>query len=476
MKCTIGDEGLSSSKGRNVLTSGEMMQFDKVLIVDDELVIRKSLEEQLRSFRYTVATVSSLADAEKVLSNDSFDLVFLDVRLPDGDGTQLLKHFNSLPENIERPITVVITGYGSIESAVECMKLGAFDYIIKPFSLQEIEVVVKKAESYSHLVKVNQFFSCNSGEGEQELLGESPAMQQVRTLIKKVATTEATVLITGENGTGKELVAKEIHRVSHLANKPYITVNCAAIAENLIESEFFGHEKGAFTHAIQRRIGRFELANNGTILLDEIAEISPHLQAKLLRVLQEKEFERVGGTKTLKVNTRVIASTNRNLRKAVERGGFREDLFYRLNVFPIELPPLRERGNDILLLANYFFKRYTRKHGIALKGFSDEATQALLSHKWPGNVRELQNTIERAVILSSDQELIHLNTLNINGEADVALTLPEESMLDLEAIEKKHILHVLNATNGNRTKAASVLKISARTLSDKLKQYSVSEA
>ncbi|MDR1254763.1 MAG: sigma-54 dependent transcriptional regulator [Puniceicoccales bacterium] len=451
------------------------MQFDKVLIIDDELVIRKALEEQLRNLRYTVASVSSLIDAENVLGKDNFDLIFLDVRLPDGDGTQLLKHFNTLPENIEKPITVVITGYGSIESAVECMKLGAFDYIIKPFSLQEIEVVLKKAESYSHLVKVNQFFSCNSTEGDlqQELLGEGPVVQHIKALIKKVASTEATVLITGENGTGKELVAREIHRLSHLASRPYITVNCAAIAENLIESEFFGHEKGAFTHALQKRIGRFELANNGTILLDEIAEISPHLQAKLLRVLQEKEFERVGGTKTLKVNTRVIASTNRDLSKSVERGDFREDLFYRLNVFPIEIPPLRERGNDILLLANYFLKRYARKHGITLNGFSDEAKNALLVHKWPGNVRELQNTIERAVILSNDQQEINERALNILPNAHVGTTLLEDPTLDLEAIEKKHILHVLNTTHGNRTKAASLLKISARTLSNKLKQYAL---
>lgn len=454
------------------------MQFDKVLIVDDELVIRKALEEQLRNCRYTVAAVSSLAEAENLLGKDNFDLLFLDVRLPDGDGTQLLKHFNKLPETVERPLTVVITGYGSIESAVECMKLGAFDYIIKPFSLQEIDVVLKKAESYSHLMKVNQYFSCNGNEGtsSQQLLGNSEGIQHIRTLITKVATTEATVLITGENGTGKELVAREIHRLSHLANKPYITVNCAAIAENLIESEFFGHEKGAFTHAIQRRIGRFELANNGTILLDEIAEISPHLQAKLLRVLQEKEFERVGGTKTLKVNVRVIASTNRDLRKSVERGEFREDLYYRLNVFPIEIPPLRERGNDIMLLANHFLKLYTRKHGIPLEGFTDEAINALLLHRWPGNVRELQNSLERAVILSNGQKYITENALSLmpnSGQAQKNV-FPALEVLDLVSVEKQHILHVLNSTHGNRTKAASLLKISARTLSNKLKQYSLS--
>ena len=454
------------------------MQFDKVLIVDDELVIRKALEEQLHHNRYAVATVSSLAEAQVLLSKDNFDLVFLDVRLPDGNGTELLKHFNQLPDSVEKPLTVVITGYGSIESAVACMKLGAFDYIIKPFSLQEIDVILQKAESFSHLMKVNQYFSKNGSDGEYspELLGESPAIQKIRSLIEKVATTEATVLITGENGTGKELVAHEIHRKSHLANKPYITVNCAAIAENLIESEFFGHEKGAFTNAIQRRIGRFELANNGTILLDEIAEISPHLQAKLLRVLQEKEFERVGGTKTLKANVRVLASTNRDLRKSVQKGDFREDLYYRLNVFPIEIPPLRERGNDVLLLSDFFLKRYMRKHGIKLQGFSEEARRAILEHTWPGNVRELQNTIERAVILSSDQKLILPNTLNLSQHVqETEAPAEEESLINLETLEKRHILHVLKAMNGNRTKTASLLAISTRTLSNKLKQYAISE-
>lgn len=454
------------------------MQFDKVLIVDDELVIRKALEEQLHHNRYAVATVSSLAEAQVLLNKDNFDLVFLDVRLPDGNGTELLKHFNQLPDSVEKPLTVVITGYGSIESAVACMKLGAFDYIIKPFSLQEIDVILQKAESFSHLMKVNQYFSKNGSDGEYspELLGESPAIQKIRSLIEKVATTEATVLITGENGTGKELVAHEIHRKSHLANKPYITVNCAAIAENLIESEFFGHEKGAFTNAIQRRMGRFELANNGTILLDEIAEISPHLQAKLLRVLQEKEFERVGGTKTLKANVRVLASTNRDLRKSVQKGDFREDLYYRLNVFPIEIPPLRERGNDVLLLSDFFLKRYMRKHGIKLQGFSEEARRAILEHTWPGNVRELQNTIERAVILSSDQKLILPNTLNLSQHVqETEAPAEEESLINLETLEKRHILHVLKAMNGNRTKAASLLAISTRTLSNKLKQYAISE-
>jgi len=385
------------------------MEFDKIIVLDDELIIRKSLEEQLRKRRYTVASVSTIAEAESLLAKDNFDLMFVDVRLPDGEGTQLLERFSEAPSS---PMVVIMTGFGSIESAVKCMKLGAFDYIIKPFSMEEIDILLKKAESYNQLVKVNQYFSSDQQQSI-ELLGEDPSIVDLRKIIKKVAATEATVLITGENGTGKELVAQEIYRLSPLANKPYIKVNCAAISETLIESEFFGHEKGAFTGATQRHEGRFELANNGTILLDEIGEISPRVQAKLLRVLQEKEFERVGGTKSIRVNVRVLATTNRNLLKAVERGEFREDLYYRLNVLPIQAPALRARKSDIPLLINAFLTFYTRKHGIKVQGLSKDALNLLQEHDWPGNVRELQNTIERAVILSENNSKISPSELGI---------------------------------------------------------------
>lgn len=386
------------------------MALDKIIVLDDELIIRKTLEEQLRKKRYTVATAATISDAEKLLTKDQFDLIFVDVRLPDGEGTQILERLAETPNS---PVVVMMTGYGTIESAVHCMKLGAFDYIIKPFSFEEIDILLKKAESFNQLVKVNQFYSTHTDNDEFELIGESPSMKQLKDLIKKVATTEATVLITGENGTGKELVAHELHRLSSKASKPFIKVNCAAISETLIESEFFGHEKGAFTGATQRREGRFELAHNGTILLDEVGEISPALQAKLLRVLQEHAFERVGGNKTIQVNVRVLASTNRNLLKAVESGQFREDLYYRLNVFPIHVPPLRKREGDIELLANAFFNQLCRKHGKKIKNISSESLEVLLSHTWPGNVRELQNTLERAVILTDDNQSIHPEALGI---------------------------------------------------------------
>lgn len=451
------------------------MQIEKVLIINNEPPIFKSLEEQLRSHRCSVVVVKTKAEAEIMLNKNVFDLVFLDSHLPDGEGRELLKYINEFPNLEEKPLVTIITGYGSIKSAVESIQLGAFDYILKPFSLQEIEGVLKKAESYQHLEKVNQFFSTHQ-DNAQEFLGNSDEIKGIRNLIQKVAKTEVTVLITGENGTGKEMVAHEIYRQSHLAGKPYITVNCAAIAENLIESEFFGHEKGSFTHALRRHIGRFELAHNGTILLDEIAEIAPHLQSKLLRVLQEKEFERVGGTQTLKVNVRVLASTNRNLKQLVKEGTFREDLYYRLNVFPIEIPPLRERKSDILLLANFFLNRYTNKHKIQLNGFSPESQQLLLNHRWPGNVRELQNVVERAVILSNGLPFVLPNALNLPNFSEI-LTLKDVNDPDLiqctslEEIEKQHIFRVLHAVQGNRLQAAKLLQVTTRTLHNKLTRY-----
>ncbi len=402
------------------------MAIDKVIVLDDEMIIRRTLEEQLRRRRYSVATASCLEEVNQILEKDHFDLILADARLPDGSGTELLERFESQPDS---PLVVIITGFGSIESAVECMKRGAFDYLIKPFSSDQIDVLLKKAESYSQMVKVNRYYAQQAhgegGEGASAILGRSSQMEKLRRLLKRVANTEATVLVTGENGTGKELVAQELQRLSPLANEPFIKVNCAAISESLIESEFFGHEKGAFTGATQRREGRFELANNGTILLDEIGEIPPRLQAKLLRVLQEQEFERVGGNRTIKVNVRVIATTNRDLLKEVQAGRFREDLYYRLNVFPVHVPALRERREDILLLAQSFLKRCARKHGVQVSSFASEAAQRLQSHLWPGNVRELQNTIERAVILAEDRQPLAAEYLGLIPVPTSSLILRE---------------------------------------------------
>ncbi len=374
------------------------MSLERILVLDDEPIIQKVLEELFRRKKYTVSIAGTIAQAEALLARESFDLVMLDVRLPDGDGQQLLERLAALPD---RPLVVMMTGHGTIESAVACMRGGAFDYLIKPFSPSQIEIVLKKADAFRQLVKVNRYFSEQDG-GDGDLLGRTPPIQRLRQLIERVAPTDATVLITGENGTGKEMVARELWKNSPRRSEPYIKVNCAALSEQLIESELFGHEKGAFTGATDRREGRFELANRGTLLLDEVSEIPANLQAKLLRVLQEREFERVGGTKTIKVNVRILATSNRDLMQFVERGSFRSDLYYRLNVFPIHVPALRERPDDILLLAESFLRRFARKHGVKIPGFSDNAASALINYPWPGNVRELQNTLERAVILSEN--------------------------------------------------------------------------
>jgi len=458
------------------------MPIEKVIVLEDDQIVRKNLENCLRRRRYDVASVSTIAAAQECLAKDNFDVIFLDVRLPDGDGTELLKLIQSRPQ---KPLAVVTTGFGSVESAVECMKNGAFDYLIKPFSNEQIEVTLRKAEEFTQILKVNQYLTQENDEPGQALLGQSAAMNDLRQLIRKVARTQATVLIQGESGTGKELVARALYRESPRANAPFIKLNCAAIPENLIESEFFGHEKGAFTGALNKREGRFELAHGGTILLDEISEISPNVQAKLLRVLQERELERVGGNRTIKVDVRVIATTNRNLEQSVDKKEFRQDLFFRLNVVPMHVPPLRERREDVPFLAEEFMKRFGRKHGVHVGGFSEESLKVLTSHNWPGNVRELQNVVERAVILTNESGLIepeHLGMAKspaaVTLSPSVAATTTGSSTADSEGalptladIEKRHILTTLDHCKGNRTQAAKVLGVSIRTLRNKLHEY-----
>jgi len=459
------------------------MSIEKVIVVEDDLIVRKNLELQLRQRRYDVAALSTLAQAQDYLSKDNFDLIFLDVRLPDGDGTDLLKAIQQRPQ---KPLVVITTGFASVESAVECMKNGAFDYLIKPFSSEQIAVTLKKAEDFTQLLKVNHFLSQEQEDDGYELLGHSGEMDGLRQLIRKVARTQASVLIQGESGTGKELVARALYRESSRADAPFIRVNCAAIPENLIESEFFGHEKGAFTGALNKREGRFELAHGGTILLDEISEISPSVQAKLLRVLQERELERVGGNRTIKVDVRVIATTNRNLEHSVEKKEFRQDLFFRLNVVPIHVPPLRSRREDVPMLAETFMRRFNRKHGVDARGFSDGALHALREHHWPGNVRELQNVIERAVILCNEGGLLEPSHLGLSNSYRPAGALPAPAQPagasssaaaepgefpSIAEIEKHHIFAALERCGGNRTHAAKILGISIRTLRNKLHEY-----
>ena len=456
------------------------MAIEKVVVVDDDATIRRSLELQLRGKRLSVALCASISEAEQMVAKEPFDLMFVDVRLPDGNGTDLLARLSAQPR---KPVIVMMTGHGSVESAVSCIRSGAFDYIIKPFSSGQIDVVINKAASFIQALKVNQVLSFQATD-PAPLIGESKTVQHLRQMIQKVAPTEATVLIGGENGTGKELVATEIFRASGRSTKPFIKVNCAAISENLIESEFFGHEKGAFTGATEKREGRFELADQGTILLDEISEIPARLQAKLLRVLQEREFERVGGGRSIRVNVRVLATTNRDLATSVERQEFRQDLYYRLNVFPITVPPLRARKEDIPLLVDAFLKRIAQRTGVHSPAVTPEAMAILMAYDWPGNVRELQNVIERAVILHNPEEGISAAVMapmfpNINIQpgplervtvaSGSTLVFPGE-VIPLESIEREYIMHALRQAKGNRTHTAQMLGISIRTLRNKLNQ------
>jgi len=458
------------------------MSIEKVIVLEDDVIVRANLENFLRRQRFDVASAGTLAAARDYLNKDNFDLIFMDMRLPDGEGIDLLKQLQARPQ---RPLAVVMTGFGSVESAVDCMKNGAFDYIIKPFSTDQIEFTLRKAQEFNQLLKVNTLLSQESDDGESELIGRSQAMENLRSLIRKVARTQATVLIQGESGTGKELVARAFYRESPRSSAPFIKVNCAAVPENLIESEFFGHERGAFTGALTKREGRFELAHGGTILLDEISEISPGVQAKLLRVLQERELERVGGNRTIKVDVRVIATTNRDLAQSVEKKEFRQDLFFRLNVVPVHVPALRDRREDIQILATEFMRRLSRKHGVHIKGFTDTALQVLNEHSWPGNVRELQNVVERAVIMCSDNGILEpehlglaINLSNQPGGAGGAGAMSatgfpggDDKFPTLSELEKHHIFAALDRCKGNRTHAAKMLDVSIRTLRNKLHEY-----
>ena len=478
------------------------MSFEKILIVEDDFVVRNLLQSIFTRHKLPVTCADNLAQASACLAKEPFDLMMLDLRLPDGDGLKFLEHVSTLPDH---PLVVMVTGFGSIESAVACMRAGAFDYVLKPFSPSQIDVILRKAQTYRQLVKVNNLLSDNPDDEDALLVGRSPAMSRLRQLIERVAPTDATVLVTGESGTGKEMISREFYRRSPRRGQPFIKVNCAAVSQTLIESEFFGHERGAFTGATERREGRFELANNGTLLLDEVSEIPPSLQAKLLRVLQEREFERVGGSRTIKVNVRIIATSNRDLLSNVQKGEFRQDLYYRLNVFPVHVPALRERVEDIPLLADHFLRRFTRKHGVKVTGFSESARSAMLGYRWPGNVRELQNTIERAVILSESGRPVNAAALGLPMDFDPAtvnsapawdmagiaeeaaavddsapspevangsgLTDTNGHVLRLDELEKQAIRAALKQTGGNRTQAATALGISIRTLRNKLQEY-----
>ncbi len=459
------------------------MRNECVLVVDDSSDIRLTMAEVLKAKGFSVESASDGQEAIELLGNRFFDIVLTDLSMPRKTGMDVLRY---VTQHSPETICIIITGFGSIQGAVEALKIGAYDYLCKPIKPDEVTILIDKALEVRNLKRENKNLKkeLKTRYGFDNIVGNSKAMQEVFGLVEKVADTDSTVLITGESGTGKELIAHAIHYASDRKEGPFIPVNCAAIPEELLESELFGHEKGAFTHAIKTRIGRFELANKGTIFLDEIGEMSPSLQVKLLRVLQERKFERVGGAKTISVDIRVVAATNQDLEKAVKEGRFREDLFYRLNVIPIHVPPLRERRSDIPLLAKHFLKKYCKGKKKCVEGITDEALEILSRYNWPGNVRELENIIERMVILTNGSMITKEDlpyqiiekagdTLSVRGMAADVLEFPEDGLSLSQAVselEKRLILKALERTGGVKNRAAKLLKMNRTTLIEKMKK------
>jgi len=443
-----------------------MKKKAKILVVDDEAIIRESLRDWLSDVGHRVLTAENGPQALEIIRKEEPSIVIADLVMPGTDGIELMKSAKEISPNIE---VIIITAYGSIPTAITAMREGAYDYIEKPFCPERAELLVEKLVEHQRLLEENIALQQKLEEHYQfeNIIAKSSRMQQVIEVIKVVARSNATVLITGETGTGKEVVARAIHSQSHRREKPFIAVSCAALPESLLESELFGHEKGSFTGAYAQKKGKFEAANRGTLFLDEIGEMSVNIQVHLLRILEEKAFTRVGGNELIKVDVRVISATNRDMKAAVAGGQFREDLYYRLNVVNIELPPLKERKEDIPLLAQHFLKKFTLENRKEITGFSPQAIDFLLSYEWPGNVRELENAIERAVILAQNS-LIGIADL---PQQNLVLAHPTSAPRNLKLVEKGHILNVLTETGGNYTEAARILGISRMTLYNKAKAY-----
>ncbi|NWG04833.1 MAG: sigma-54-dependent Fis family transcriptional regulator [Syntrophaceae bacterium] len=452
---------------------------DKILVADDEQSMREFLEIMLKKEGYKVSLAANGEEVVKLIENDLFDLVLLDIRMPKLDGIATLKKIKAItPETI----VIMITAYASADTAIKAMKEGAYDYITKPFKVEEIKLIIKNALEKKNLQTENILLKQVVRDRYHfgNIIGQSPKMVALYDLLEKVSPTKTNILITGESGTGKELVAKAIHYNSPRKEKPFVTLNCGAIPESLIESELFGHMRGAFTDAIATKKGLFEVADEGTIFLDEISELPLLMQVKLLRVLQDKEFKRVGGTEDIRVDVRIISATNKDLEGAVREKLFREDLFYRLNVIQIKLPPLRERREDIPLLAHHFLKKYSEELNKNILKISPETLQLLLRYEYPGNVRELQNIIERAVALEGTQELMAVNLNSYLSEQPllkkgaIDIDLPNEG-IDLEKIveelERTLLLKALDRTRGIKKKAAELLHINFRSMRYRLEKY-----
>jgi two-component system nitrogen regulation response regulator NtrX len=463
-----------------------------VLIVDDEASIRQSLSGALKDEGYRIFSAASGKEGLDSIRIEKPDVVLLDIWMPEMDGIETLRQIKTEWPDL---IVIMMSGHGNIETAVKATKLGAYDFIEKPLSLERLLVLLQNVSGVQDLARENQALR-KQVQKNKWLVGESPAMQQIQDLIKRVAPTTGSVLITGENGTGKELVAQSLHALSSRYNKPFVEVNCAAIPEELIESELFGHEKGSFTGATQLRRGKFDLAHGGTLFLDEIGDMSLKTQAKILRILQEQKFERVGGAQTISVDVRIVAATNKDLKTEIQEGNFREDLFYRLNVIPFVVPPLRDRKDDVSLLAKHFMREFCLSHGRTLRDFSPEAFQVLGAYSWPGNVRELKNLIERVVILTSEAEegkMITAADLLRNLQDEIfSIRMEEQGMVDRvsgaevqapevgmnlrdarQEFEKDFILKTLKQYDWNISKTAQALGIERSHLHRKIKSYGI---
>lgn len=445
----------------------------RILVVDDEAGIREVLDEILRDEGYEVLVAGDGLEALKIVEEHPIDLVLLDVWLPGKGGIDVLKE---IVENYTGIQTVMISGHGSIDLAVKALKLGAFDFIEKPLSLDRVLTIVSNAMEMGSLRRENAELR-NKLTEEDHLIGQSKAINEVRKIIGQAAGSDARIMITGENGTGKELVAREIHRRSERAQKPFVEVNCAAIPDNLIESELFGHEKGSFTGAVQQRRGKFELADGGTLFLDEVADMSLSAQAKMLRVIQEMTFQRIGGEKTIEVDVRVIVATNKDIQEEIHHGRFREDLFFRLNVIPVTVPPLRERQEDVPLLLAHFLKEFSGEG--TSRRFSEEALEYLQRHPWPGNVRELKNFVERISIMSSGEVISLKEVQEYLDEGPKGGEDPLESYLEMgltearDAFERDYLVQKLRENGNNISRTAQQLGIYPSNLHAKIKKFGI---
>jgi DNA-binding NtrC family response regulator len=457
----------------------------RILVIDDELIVCESCQRILEEEGYEVETALSGTKAFEKMRESPFDIVITDLKMPGIDGMEVLRTFRA-----EYPDTIIImiTGFSTVETAVEAMKLGAFDYIPKPFTPDEVSIVVKKAIEQKNLLLENVYLRQELQEkyGFHNIIGKSKRMQEIYRIIAKVAPTDSTVMINGHSGTGKELIARAIHFNSQRREKQFVPVDCAVLSENLLESELFGHVRGSFTGAVTTKPGLFEVADGGTVFLDEIGNISLAIQAKLLRVLQEREFTPVGGTKAKKVDIRLIAATNKELEKMIKEGTFREDLYYRLNIVPIHLPSLRERQEDIPILSVHFLKKYSEEMGKAIKGFTPEAMEKLMKYPWPGNVRELENVIERTIVMM-DEELVRVEHLILPGQQEregIENPIPatSEELKELkkqlrekavEDIEKAFVINALERNQWNVTRAAEEVGMLRPNFQALMRKYSL---